>query len=376
MKIAQITPTFPPYWNGVSHVVYQYARHLFERGHDITVFTVRSKQQEKSLPIPFNVKYLPKLFQVGEAPLTPTLLIELKGFDLLHLHYPYIFGAELTLLASIIHKIPLVLTYHNRLEEIHKLKNLIFKFYNAVFEPISLGNADRILAVRKNHFVNYYPSKYDTRLMEIHNGVDMSLFHPMESEGIRKELGLPLNAPIVLFVGALDRAHRYKNVEGQLYAFSQLEIPEAHFLIVGDGDTSTYYKKLSVSLGLSSRVHFLGKIPAYMLPPIYNAADVLILPSTRTESFGMPLIEALACGTPVIASLLPGVKDAIVSGVDGFLVPLSDTDSLTKTLQITLTDHSRAKAMGRRGREKVIEFYDWNTIIQKLEKVYEDVVKN
>lgn len=374
-RIAHVTAVVPPYWNGISHVVYRYAMYQVENGYDVTVYTAQTQNKDDTITQQINIKYLPSLFQIGNAPLIPGLLSQLRDYDLIHLHYPFISGSEFTILASKLFHTPLVLTYHNQLVEQHKLKNGLFRIYNAIFEPLILRNANYLLAVRREHYEKIHPdAQNDQRLIEVPNGVDTKLFHIMDQDETRKKLSLPIDDPIALFVGALDQAHRYKNVEGQIRAFAELNLPYAQFLIVGDGDKRQYFEDIAMSLGLSKRVHFLGKIDPSNLPPLYNAADVLLLPSFPPESFGMPIIEALACGTTAISSDLPGVKEAINDGVDGYVVPKGNIESLTSTLQKVLSNRKYAKEMGKRGRAKVVREYDWQVIGNKLDQIYQSVI--
>lgn len=106
MKIAHVTATFPPYWAGTGNVAYHHARILHQRGHEVTVFTARIPGGV-SQSFLFPIEYLRTPFRLGNAPLTPQLVLRLGGFDLIHLHYPYIFGTELALLAAKHYRTPL-----------------------------------------------------------------------------------------------------------------------------------------------------------------------------------------------------------------------------------------------------------------------------
>src|SRR5581483_4865092 len=125
MKIAQVTATFPPYWGGTGNVVAETARLLHERGHVVTVLTGQRPGTEV-IDFPFGIEYLPALLRLGNAPLTPHLVGKLRGYDLVHLHYPFIFGAEITCGAARYWRIPLVLTYHNELLEVQPVKRVLF----------------------------------------------------------------------------------------------------------------------------------------------------------------------------------------------------------------------------------------------------------
>jgi glycosyltransferase involved in cell wall biosynthesis len=142
-------------------------------------------------------------------------------------------------------------------------------------------------------------------------------------------------------------------------------------VIVGDGDLRGQFEMQARELGIADRVHFVGKVAHSKLGPIYSASDILVLPSFPPESFGVVLLEAMACGRPVVAHDIPGVRSVVSDGEDGFLAHPGQTGDLQAKLQILLNDHSRRREMGLRGRAKVEECYAWSGIIPRLEKLYE-----
>lgn len=374
MRVAHVTATFPPYWAGTGNVAYHNARLLHDRGHEVVVFTARL-EDTPTARFPFRVEPLAAPLRLGNAPFTPSLVTELRGFNLIHLHYPYIFGAELALLAASRYGTPLVLTYHNRLLEEHPVKRALFGLYNATAEPLLMRCATKLLAVRKDHFVSTHPNfRRPLHLAELSNGVDTDAFVPHGKRWARASLGVPEDVPVALFVGALDQAHWFKNLHGLLEAFSQLSFWDARLLIVGDGDLRAAFEARAAHLGLASKVHFLGALPPNALPSIYSAADVTVLPSTGVESFGLVLVESLACATPVIASDLPGVRTLVDAGRDGWRVPPGDTAALAAALANVLGDAARARCMGLQGRAKVVTHFDWRVIGARLEGIYQEVL--
>lgn len=375
MNVAHVTSTFPPYWGGTGNVAYHNALVLHERGHEVTLFTAQAQTgSATSFSTPFPTHRLSAPFRLGNAPFTPSLLGKLKGFDLIHLHYPYIFGAELALLAASKTRTPLVLTYHNQLGEVQPLKRALFGAYNLTAEPLLLRRAAKLLAVSREHLTSLHPHlDGDARVAELPNGVDTARFRPLEQRQARLELATDPSRPVILFVGALDSAHRFKNVPGLLRAFAKVNT-DAQLWLVGDGNLRGELETLAQTLGLAERVRFLGKHVPADLPPIYAAADVTVLPSTGVESFGVVLIESLACATPVIASALPGVRRVVSHERDGLLVPPGDVAALTHALETVLSNPTWAKGLGCAGLDKVRRHYSWTTIGARLETIYEEVL--
>ena len=149
VKMAHVSATFPPYWAGTGNVVYHNARLMHERGHEVTVFTAKT-DRDGEMVFPFRVERLPALLRIGNAPLTPALIARLGGFDLIHLHFPYIFGAELTLAAAKRHRVPLVVTYHNDLLA-RGIRGRIFRLYTELNQRVILNNVTRLVATSKDY---------------------------------------------------------------------------------------------------------------------------------------------------------------------------------------------------------------------------------
>ena len=375
MKIAHVTATFPPYWAGTGNVAYHNARLMHERGHEVTVFTAATSN-DSNMDFPFKVERLSVWFRVGNAPLTPSLLWKLKKFEIIHLHYPYIFGAELTRLAAFLFDTTLVITYHNDL--IAKgWRGYFFRLYSRINQRYVLSKPAHLAVTSKDYAEN---SKFartaplSSKRHVLPNGVDVEIFKPNDKPNLNflSELGLSENTPYVLFVGTLDKAHYFKGLHVLLKALEQL--PDTNAVIVGDGDLHAHYQRL-VQERLKQRVKLIGKVSLDGLVALYQTALVTVLPSiTQGEAFGMVLIESMACGTPVIASDLPGVRTIVDTKEDGLLFPASDTLALVQALKIMLSDEELRKSMVCAGREKVLKYYDWQVVSEVLERLYRELL--
>lgn len=374
MNVAHVTATFPPYLGGTGNVAYHHARLLHTLGHQVTIYTATPPSSDRPT-FPFDVRHLPAIVRMGNAALTPSLLVKLRNYDLIHVHYPYIFGADLALLAARLSNIPIVVTYHNQLQERQLGKAALFRLYNCLGEARLLKRANRVLAVRMDHLRSIRPELADQRrVLELRHGVDTDLFRPVPMDEARSGLNVPVGTRVILFVGALDQAHRFKNVDGLLLAFAQLALPDTLLLLAGDGDQRARLEHLTMKIGIARRVRFLGRRTPESLAPIYSAADVLVLPSTGVESFGLVQIEALACGTPVVASDLPGMRTIVDHGVDGYLVPPNNLAALTDALGRICRDRVLNRQMGDAGRQKVLRSYAWERIGYDLERIYSEVL--
>jgi len=342
---------------------------MHERGHEITVFTAAQKDRGASLPeFSFPVRYLPVTFRLGNAPLTPSLTKCLQGFDGIHLHYPYIFGAELTLRASRRFNIPFVVTYHNDLIA-NGLRGFLFNVYNRTLHPKVLKAARLVMATSEDYAQHCFLKDISgLAIRAVPNGVDVDHFCP--GEGIRPK-GVPEGSPLALFVGALDKAHYFKGLPVLLQAIS--ELPEWHLAVVGEGDLKETYQSEILTPEVQNRVHWMSAVDETGLRNLYRSATVTILPSTTLgEAFGLVLVESMACGTPVIASDLPGVRSVVPTHEQlGWLVPPQDAEALVDRLRTVATMAGRQE-MGVLVSEWVQTRYSWERIGDHLNGVYEE----
>ncbi|MDP3793691.1 MAG: glycosyltransferase family 4 protein, partial [Candidatus Uhrbacteria bacterium] len=210
-----------------------------------------------------------------------------------------------------------------------------------------------------------------SRVREIPFGVDLDSFSP--GPDARHRFQLPIGAPTLLFVGGLDQAHAFKGLTDLFQAFCRLD-SAAHLLIVGDGDLKFTYEERTRVLGIASRVHFLGRVDDETLRDAYRGSDVLVLPSTNTaEAFSLVALEAGACGTPVIASDLPGVRTVVRHGETGLLVPPKDHAALVSALERLLSDRDLRQTLGRAAHDFVTKNFSWDKHVDELIEVYQEV---
>lgn len=373
LRIAHVTATFPPYLGGTGNVCYHNALELARRGHEVHVFTAARPLAGHQDPPEFTVHRLRPLVSLGNAPLLPGLL-RLDRFDIIHLHYPFIFGAELIWASAKAQGIPYVITHHNDLIG-DGLRRYLFDSYSALVTRLVFGGAHKFAVVSRDHaaacrLTPLLRRRWDD-VAEVPNGVDTDRFRPgLDGTAVRQQYGIPEGAKVILFVGALDRAHHFKGVPYLLRALERLRRTDAVLLLAGDGDLRPALAQLAGDLGVADRVCFAGGVPHDRLPLYYAAAEVTVLPSFPPESFGLVLIEAMACGRPVVAHNIPGVRSVVSDGTDGLLAQPGDVDDLAATIETILGNPALGAQMGAAGRHKVEARYDWRHIGAALERVY------
>jgi len=191
----------------------------------------------------------------------------------------------------------------------------------------TLKRADKILSVSnalKNEILKMGVQEDKVRV--IPNGIESNIFFPEDKERIREKLNLDSNEEILICVARLSRE---KGVDNLIKAFAKLRHEKTRLLIVGDGLEKRKLIDLTHSLGLNGRVSFVGERPQDEIPLWINASDLVCLPS-RSEGWPNVLMEALACGKPVIATEVGGVPEIITSKKLGIMVPPEDVESLAE----------------------------------------------
>lgn len=209
-------------------------------------------------------------------------------------------------------------------------------------------------------------------------GVDIELFYPRDKARVRRALGLPgLDTPILLFVGRIERL---KGIDTLLESVAVVSRTCAgrnlKVLIVGGGgqseaenDEIRRVMHLHRELNLEEQVEFVGSKPQEMLPLYYSAADVTVMPS-HYESFGMVAVEAMASGTPVIASNVGGLSFTVKDGETGFLVPEENHFALAEQVHTLLKNPELRELMGRQAAEHARQ-YSWSNIAAQMSDVYD-----
>ena len=205
-------------------------------------------------------------------------------------------------------------------------------------------------------------------------GTDIENFHVMPKSEARSQLGFQPDEKIVLYVGRFDPR---KGIETLVRACAQLkDSSDVRLVIVGgsdptqsDGDERNRIEGIVQELGLSKRTTFVGRIGHDRLPLYYTAADVCVIPS-HYEPFGLVAIESMACGTPVVASAVGGLKFSIVPEETGLLVPPQDTDAFADAIDRILGDDLWATKLRLRASERVQRNFSWSGVAAQLSDLY------
>jgi glycosyltransferase involved in cell wall biosynthesis len=374
VRVALFTNNYLPFCGGVTISVETLRRGLEAGGHEAWVFAPRfpgappdgdrivrypsmpaATYPEFALAIP----YSPRI----------TALVRRLGVDVIHAHHPFLLGPAARRLARRL-RVPLVFTYHTRYEK--------YAHYVPLSRPLVEGAAVRL----STRFANacdglIAPSTLirdelrargvRTPSAVVPTGVDLARFRPGDRARARQGLGLPAKGPVLLYVGRLDRE---KSVDRVLLAFDRVAstMPEVHLALVGHGTEAARLRTLARTLAAAPRIAFLGAHPHAALVSCYQAADAFVFAS-ETETQGLVLAEAAACGLPAVAVSAPGCDEVVRDGETGLLTK-SDPTALADALISLLLDDARRQRMGQAARLVAEREFDVQLQIRRTLAVY------
>lgn len=396
--------------------IHQVARGLMNRGHEVVVFGRRENNETAKEIIYEGVRYLTiggshnrelkifyKLFnsKSHDLPFHSSQLFELDyvfsvGFNLKKFNPDIIHTHNYSQFAPVLNWVnPMSkLILHMHCEWLHQINRKAI-LRRLKYIDMVLGCSDYII----NRFSERFP--HFSLVRSIPNGVDVNQFFPNDD-------GQIVNRDMIriLFVG---RVSPEKGVHVVLRAFEKAAClhPGLELEVVGKQLSCSYgfivgmtddditrslerfypepktsrnalefygkYLKESTPNNLSDSVHFIDWVPHEELAEHYQNADIVVLPSSGMEAFGMPVVEAMAAGVPVVVASSGGMPEIIEDGKTGFVVPRENPDALADAILRLVKDKQLRISMGHAGRRRVLELYSWEKVVDQLEASYEQV---
>ncbi|MFO8143684.1 MAG: glycosyltransferase family 4 protein [Dehalococcoidales bacterium] len=370
MKIALVSPYDFAHPGGVVNHICALGYRLTEMGQEVRYIAPASRNVDsfderlitvgKARPIPASGS----IARVSISPMLSTRITEIlerEKFDIIHLHEPLMPMMCTTVLRM--SGTANVGTFHAfDGKGYYVAKPLSPFFFKRWFSKL-----DGKIAVSRPamEFVSkHYPAEYSI----IPNGIDTGHFHP-GVKPVEEYLDGKMN---ILFVGRLEPR---KGADYLLKAYQRVkrEIPETRLIIVGPGTNLRYrYERMVKRKGIKDVV-FVGYSSYTELPRYYKTADVYCAPATGWESFGIVLLEAMAVGTPVVASNIAGYASILGDGEEGILVPPKDDEQLARSLVYLLRNDSLREEMGVKGIRKA-SGYDWKKVSRSVLGYYNKVL--
>ncbi|MDP2673533.1 MAG: glycosyltransferase family 4 protein [Dehalococcoidia bacterium] len=369
MKIALVSPYDWAVPGGVNSHVTQLAQQFIRSGHDVRVIAPSSRRRshdcEYLTVIGEHVIGLPASGSVANVCLSFNLgprvkaLLARERFDIIHVHEPFMPLLPFQFLRYA--DTTLVSTFHATRDGGSRL----YAYARFIIEPWWQRIDGRIAVSRAalKMISRYFADRYQI----IPNGIDYAHF-AAEVPPIPRYIDNKRN---ILFLG---RQEKRKGLPYLLEAYARLkrERPDIRLIVVGpDGGMRAACERY-VRQNRLEDVVFTGFVPYEELPRYYKTADVYCAPNTGHESFGIVLLEAMAAGTPIVASNIGGFADVVEDGVEGVLVPPRDADALASAMDRLLSDAALREEMGRAGTVRAAP-YAWDKVSGQVLDYYQEL---
>lgn len=371
MRICMIISTpFPPE-EGIGFHVYNISRRLIERGHEVFVIT------RGSLKLETDTLEGIKIFRVPFIPLYP-FHVHIHGFflnrffksvesnfDLIHIHMP--------LTPILKTSLPIITTMHGSIIgnansiKITDFKSLAIKILaKFVSYPLSctlIKNSKAVISISNSVFNQLNDHYASSNIQIICNGVDERAFTPKKD---KKSSG-----NYILYVGRLSYG---KGIFDLLEASKQIiKYCNIKILLVGKGELELKIKKRIFENNLENNVILKGHLENNELIEIYKKAKIFAFPS-HYEGLPTALLEAMACGLPIVTTSVSGCVDLIQDNYNGLLVPPKSPKKLSERIITLIKDDLLRERLGKNARKTVENNYTWDSIVDEIESVYKEVL--
>jgi glycosyltransferase involved in cell wall biosynthesis len=354
MRVALFTNNYLPFRGGVTTAVETLRRGLERLRHRAWVFAPASRPPVTDPPWVFRYPSIPAPTYPGFAlalPFSRRLHGTARALapDIVHAQHPFLLGPAARRFARR-HGRPLVFTYHTRYEKYAHYVPLPERLVAALAVRLSCrfaGSADLVVAPSERIAATLRERGVTAPVAVVPTGVPLDLFRPGDRAEARRKLGLPADALLCLYVGRLDRE---KSVDRIIDAFGSVTdaIAGARLSLVGQGAHETAARRRAEASPARERIWFHGGRDRGTLPLFYRAADLFLFAS-ETETQGLVLAEAHACGLPAVAVRASGVDEVVRDGETGLLTKAAAREFADAAIGLLL-DGERRMAMGRAAR--------------------------
>ncbi len=381
-RLCIVTHTFLPHVGGIEIVTNNQSKRLLHRNYAPTIVTNRigtppsyvvdgvPVQCYESLNTGFRLGIPYSIPTIGSFPVFAKAV---KQSKLVHAHgHPYLTSLLAGKLAKFYGK-PFVLTQHNTYITYDNIFDQVERLNDLAVGTQNLAAADRIVVI-SNATKNYVLSlgAKPSKIRVIYNGVDLKRFRivPGKREEMRRKLAIPRDAIVALTVRRLV----YKNGVDTLLDCANIAVkknPKIVFVAVGKGPDMENVRQQITRLGIEANFKLAGFVSDEELPFYYNMADMFVLPSKSGE--GLPLVaaEAMACGVPVVATDVGGIKEILPPSF-GKLVPPNQPELLADAI----AEFAAVDFASRKGelRAQIEERFSWDVNVERLAQVYEELI--
>ncbi|MEO0108493.1 MAG: glycosyltransferase family 4 protein [candidate division WOR-3 bacterium] len=370
-RVCMVSDSYLPEPGGIAEHIYHLARELRTRGHDVRILTARFPGRVwsgpaddeqfvfrigRSVTVPANQSRARLTLQFGLGAKVGAYFAR-ERFDIVHIHGSL--APTLPLIALSRSPALNVATFHAG--HGRNLGYALFRpwlrcYFNRLNGCIAVSGAARRALAR------YFPGDYQI----IPNGVDPKIFNP----DVEPAPEFTPGRPTILFLGRFDRR---KGLDYLLQALPLVkrQVRDVRCLVVGVGDQRRFLRQLDPLV--RNDVVFTGPRFGPERARYYAGCDVFCAPATGRESFGIVLLEAMACARPVVATDIEGYREVVTDGIEGLLAKPRDPVALADRLIRILRDPAKARGMGQAGRRKALR-YSWPTVTDRVLAFYQAVM--
>jgi glycosyltransferase involved in cell wall biosynthesis len=378
-RICLVTHFFPPHMGGIEKVSYEQSKRLTPLGYQIDVLTSKIKERNqhpaKGIQV-FQYSTLNVAERIGVP--YPILSIEaykqftdvIRKCDLVHAHGHVYLSSYLAAKIAKRHNKPFILTQHNTFINYQSWLNMLEYLNDLAIGKTVLKTADRIIVVSKKtkqYVLKLGADKSKTSV--IYNGVDIDNFQPVNRGESRKKVGLPKNRKIILSVRRLVYKNGLDTLIESVPSVARNH-PDTLFVVVGKGPSRKLIEDHIKELEIQDNIILAGFVPDELLPTYYGAADYFVLPSASGEGLPLVLLEAMACGLPVLATKVGGTPEIIKHMKTGVLVPPRNPEAIAEAMSKLLAEEELGPAIGEEARRDIEERFSWESNLRQLQGVY------
>ena len=379
MRIGIFTDSYKPYTSGVVTSITTFRDELTQLGHEVHIFAPSYPHYEDEEPNVYRFYSVPSPTNTDftlAIPIYPGLgtLVKHLRLDIIHVHSPMIMG-RVGLRYARKYNIPLVFTYHTRYDQYVHYVPVAQDFAKEVTVKYSssfCNHCDHIIVPSEDIRTIVQENEVRKPVTVIPTGIPLQKFENGDSAWLRANFDIPTENKILLFVGRLTKE---KNLNFLIETFRIIKdkMPKTSLVLTAQGPLEDELKALCSQLGLSAQdVVFTGAVPYDTLGNVYHSADLFVF-SSLTETQGLVLTEAMACGLPVVAVRASGVQDMVDDGVDGLLTNL-DTGELASAVCRVLGDDILYQHLQKNALLKA-ESLSARSMALRLEDIYERLRK-
>jgi glycosyltransferase involved in cell wall biosynthesis len=381
-RICLVTHYFPPHKGGIEQVSYEQSKRLTQSGYQIDVLTSKFKGRKLNPIKGIKIHHYPAL-NVAKRFGVPYPIISFKAYkrftqlvencDLVHAHGHVYMSSYMAGMVAKKYKKPFIVTQHNTFIDYQSFLNTAEWLNDLVIGKSVLKNANRIITVSKETLKYVLKLGADkTKTKVIYNGVDVNYFRPINGEKSREKLGMPKNRKIILSVRRLVYKNGLDTLLETVPHIAQNH-PDVLFVVAGKGPSRKLIENRINELGIEDNIKLAGFVPDKLLPAYYDAADYFVLPSASGEGLPLVLLEAMACGLPVIATAVGGTPEIIQHMKNGVLVPPRNPEAIAEALSKFLSE-GLGQALGEEARRIVEDRFTWEENVRQLKEIYSEFV--